>query len=155
MGAFTIANISVGQHIDAFGMASQAANGAVTLDATAGQVQLDLTPLWGTITTAATGSLTLNLQSLDGMVPSAFTFAGTGTNTAADAVATAYVVNTGTLSQTGLARQRAGARLRIRNAVRDGASGFHRAIAREFRGGQRWLLSSVGDRRDRLRPSPA
>jgi hypothetical protein len=103
MGAFTIANISVGQHIDAFGMASQAANGAVTLDATAGQVQLDLTPLWGTVTAAATGSLTLDLQSLDGMVPSAFTFAGTGTNTAADAVATAYVVNTGTLSQTGLA----------------------------------------------------
>jgi len=103
MGAFTIANISVGQHIDAFGMASQGANGAVTLDATAGQVQLDLTQLWGTITTAATGSLTLNLQSLDGLAPSAFTFAGTGTNAAADAVATAYVVNTGTLSQTGLA----------------------------------------------------
>jgi hypothetical protein len=103
MGAFTIANISVGQHIGAFGTASQAANGAVTLDATAGQVQLDLTPLWGTVTAAATGSLTLDLQSLDGMVPSAFTFAGTGTNTAADAVATAYVVNTGTLSQTGLA----------------------------------------------------
>ena len=103
MGPFTIANISVGQHIDAFGMASQGGSGAVTLDATAGQVQLDLTPLWGTITTAATGSLILNLQSLDGMVPSAFTFAGTGTNTAADAVATAYVVNTGTLSQTGLA----------------------------------------------------
>jgi hypothetical protein len=103
MGAFTIANISVGQHIDAFGTASQAANGAVTLDATAGQVQLDLTPAWGTVTAAATGSLTLDLQSLDGMVPSAFTFAGTGTNTAADAVATAYVVNTGTLSQTGLA----------------------------------------------------
>jgi hypothetical protein len=103
MGAFTIANISVGQHIDAFGTASQAANGAATLDATAGQVQLDLTPLWGTVTAAATGSLTLDLQSLDGMLPSAFTFAGTGTNTAADAVATAYVVNTGTLSQTGLA----------------------------------------------------
>jgi hypothetical protein len=103
MGAFTIANISVGQHIDAFGTASQAANGAVTLDATAGQVRLDLTPAWGTVTAAATGSLTLDLQSLDGMVPSAFTFAGTGTNTAADAVATAYVVNTGTLSQTGLA----------------------------------------------------
>jgi hypothetical protein len=103
MGPFTISNISVGQHIDAFGMASQTANGALTLDATAGQVQLDLTPLWGTVTAAAAGSLTLNLQSLDGMPPSAFTFAGTGTNTAADAVATAYVVNTGTLSQTGLA----------------------------------------------------
>ena len=102
MGAFTAANISVGQHIDAFGMATQGANGAVTLDATAGQVQLDITPLWGTVTTMATGSLTLNLQSLDGLQPSVFTFTGTGTNTAADAVATAYVVNTGALSQTGL-----------------------------------------------------
>jgi len=103
MGAFTAANISVGQHIDAFGMATQGANGAVTFDATAGQVQLDITPLWGTVTTMATGSLTLNLQSLDGLPPNVFTFAGTGTNTAADAVATAYVVNTGALSQTGLA----------------------------------------------------
>ena len=73
MGTFTAANISVGQHIDAFGMATQGANGAVTLDATAGQVQLDITPLWGTVTTMATGSLTLNLQSLDGLPPSVFT----------------------------------------------------------------------------------
>jgi hypothetical protein len=103
MGTFTDANISVGQHIDAFGMATQGANGAVTLDATAGQVQMDITPLWGTVTAMATGSLTLNLRSLDGLSPKAFTFAGTGTSTAMDATATAYVVNTGTLSQAGLA----------------------------------------------------
>ena len=103
MGTFTIANISVGQHITAFGTASQAASGAVTLDATAGEVQLNITPLLGTITTLATGSATLNLQSLDGLPASDFTFTGTGTSTATDAVATAYVVNTGTLSQTGLA----------------------------------------------------
>ena len=103
MGTFAIANISVGQHITAFGMASQAANGAVTLDATAGEVQLNMTPLLGTITTLATGSATLNLQSLDGLPASDFTLTGTGASTATDAVATAYVVNTGTLSQTGLA----------------------------------------------------
>ena len=103
MGTFTIANISVGQHITAFGMASQGANGAVTLDASAGEVQLNLTPLLGTVTTLATGSATVNLQSLDDLPASDFTFAGTGTSTAMDAVATAYVVNTGTLSQTGLA----------------------------------------------------
>jgi hypothetical protein len=102
-GTFTIANISVGQHIDAFGTATQEASGAITLDAAAGQVQLDLTAAWGTITAMATGSLTLDLQSLDGLAPGAFTFAGTGTSTANDAVATAYVVNTSTLSQTGLA----------------------------------------------------
>jgi hypothetical protein len=84
-------------------MATQAANGgAVTLDATAGEVRLDITPVWGTVTAQASGSLTLNLQSLDGLSPKAFTFAGTGTSTATDATATAYVVNTGTLKQTGL-----------------------------------------------------
>lgn len=103
MGTFTIANISVGQHVTAFGMASQGANGAVTLDATAGQVQLNITPLLGTITTLATGSATVNLQSLDGLPATDFTFTGTGTSAAMDAVATAYVVKTGTLSQTGLA----------------------------------------------------
>jgi len=104
MGTFTSKDISVGQHIDAFGVVMQGANGgAVTLDATAGQVRLDITPLWGTVTTMSSGSLTLNLQSLDGLPPEAFTFAGTGTSTAMDATAAAYVVNTGTLNQTGLA----------------------------------------------------
>jgi hypothetical protein len=102
MGTFTSANISVGQHIDAFGMATKAANGAVTVDATAGEVRLDLTPLLGTVTAMATGSLTLNLQSLDGLPANVFNFAGTGTGAAMDAKATAYVVNTGMLAQTGL-----------------------------------------------------
>jgi hypothetical protein len=103
MGAFTVADISVGQHIDAFGMASQASAGALTLDATAGQVRLDLTPAWGVITSMAANSITLNLQSLDGLPASVFTFAGTGSSTANDASAAAYLVNTGTLAQTGLA----------------------------------------------------
>lgn len=102
MGTFTPADISVGQHIDVFGMATQGANGAVMLDATAGLVQLDITALWGTVTAMAAGSLTLNLQSLDGLSPKAFNFAGTGTSTAMDATAAAYVVNTGSLAQTGL-----------------------------------------------------
>ncbi len=102
MGAFTVADISVGQHIDAFGMASQASGGALTLDATAGQVRLDLTPAWGVVTSMAANSITLNLQSLDGLPASVFTFAGTGSSTANDASAAAYVVNTGTLAQTGL-----------------------------------------------------
>jgi hypothetical protein len=101
-GAFTTADVSVGQHIDAFGSASQA-GGAVTLDATAGQVRLDLTPAWGVVTAMAANSITLNLQSLDGLPVSVFTFAGTGTSTANDANPAAYVVNTGTLAQTGLA----------------------------------------------------
>lgn len=108
MGAFTIADISVGQHIDAFGTASTTAASAgsaatKTLDATAGSVRLDMTAAWGIVTNLASASLTVNLQSLDGLPVSAFNFAGTGTSTATDAVATAYVIDTGPLSQTGLA----------------------------------------------------
>ena len=103
MGAFTGADISVGQHIDAFGMASQASGGPLTLDATAGQVQLDITPAWGIVTNLSANSITLNLATLDGWPASVFTFTGTGSSTANDASATAYVVSTGTLAQTGLA----------------------------------------------------
>jgi hypothetical protein len=104
-GAFTIADISVGQHIDAFGMAGGAKNTTdpKTLDATAGSVRLDLTPAWGVVTSLAAGSATLKLQSLDGLPVTAFNFAGTGTSAATDATAAAYVINTGTLSQAGLA----------------------------------------------------
>jgi len=110
MGAFTIADISVGQHVDAFGMVSTASSGgsgsgdgSKTLDATAGAVRLEITSAWGVVTNLATGSVTVNLKSLDGLPVSAFNFAGTGTSTAMDAMATAYVINTGMLSQAGLA----------------------------------------------------
>lgn len=102
-GAFTIADISVGQHIDAFGSASRATGGALTLDATAGQVRLDVTAAWGVVTALAANGITLNLQSLDGLPVSAFNFAGTGTSAANDANSAAYAVDTGTLAQTGLA----------------------------------------------------
>jgi hypothetical protein len=107
-GKFTIADISVGQHIEAFGMvgSSSGASGgdsSKTLDATAGAVRLDMTSAWGVVTAMASGSVTVNLQSLDGLPVSAFNFAGTGMATASDASAAAYVIDTGALSQTGLA----------------------------------------------------
>ena len=101
-GTFTIADISVGQHIDAFGTVSSS-NGTKTLDATAGSVRLDITSAWGVLTALGSGSVTVNLQSLDGLPVSAFNFAGTGAAAASDANATAYVIDTGALSQTGLA----------------------------------------------------
>src|ERR1700730_8178422 len=49
MGTFTIAVISVGQHIDAFGMASSTGGSDAnqTLEATAGSVRLNMTAAWG------------------------------------------------------------------------------------------------------------
>jgi hypothetical protein len=109
-GAYTIANISVGQHIQVFGSAVQGSSGTITsVDATAGQVTLVYTPAWGLITSltapsgSASGSVVVDLMALDGSSVSAFTFAGTGTTAANDAVAQTYVVSTGTLNQTGLA----------------------------------------------------
>jgi Domain of unknown function (DUF4382) len=108
--AYTIGDISVGQHVDVFGTVTQASGGGIaSVDASAGQVRLDYTPAWGLITTLAApsgstaGSAVVNLMALDGLSPSAFTFTGTGMTSANDASATAYVVSTGTLSQTGLA----------------------------------------------------
>jgi hypothetical protein len=102
MGAFSASAISVGQHVAAFGNVTQSSSGAVTLDATTGQVQLDVTPAWGVVTTLANGSITLNLQTLGGLPVTVFDFSGTGTSSENDANPAVYVVDTGTLSLTAL-----------------------------------------------------
>jgi hypothetical protein len=99
MASFTTANISVGQHIEASGTAARATDQSLILDATTGQVRLDVTPVWGTVSTQQSGSVTLALRSIDGLPATAFDFSGTGTSPANDATATAYVVNTGSLTQ--------------------------------------------------------
>jgi len=100
--------ISVGSLINAFGTAGSSSSGNVTLDASAGRVQLALTTASGIVTgqgtsgTAATGALTLTLVSgsLGGRSLAAFDFAGTGTSPSFDASAAVYQVNTGTLDLT-------------------------------------------------------
>jgi hypothetical protein len=92
------------------GAATQSSTaGIASLDATAGQVRLDYKPAWGLISSltapsgSAGGSAVVGLMALDGLNVSSFTFAGTGTSSATDANAQSYVIDTGTLSQTGLA----------------------------------------------------
>jgi hypothetical protein len=88
----TIADLSVGQHARFSGTLGTDSSGNTTLDATAGSAELELTSLTGTVTASAAGLVTVNLASLDGRAPSAFTFAGTGTTSAQDAVASAYTI---------------------------------------------------------------
>lgn len=102
-GSFTIADISVGQSIEASGAASKASDGSVTLDASAGQVNLRITSASGTVMQLSDGSLSLTLQSLGGLPATVFDFSGTGPSAAKDATATSYVVDTGTLTQSSLA----------------------------------------------------
>lgn len=101
-GSFSIADISVGQRIEAFGDLSRDSTGKATMDATAGLVRLDYTRLFGTVTSKASGALTLALTSIDGRAPSRFNFAGTGATSAQDADPASYQVTTGALDTTGM-----------------------------------------------------
>jgi hypothetical protein len=92
-GTFGPQDISVGQHLQAFGKFGTDASGNPTLDASSGSVRLMVTRAWGQFTSAASSVVTMNLQALDGLPPSAFTFAGTGSSTANDASASAYTVS--------------------------------------------------------------
>jgi hypothetical protein len=94
--AHTIAEISVGSLIDAFGTATKDNSGKVTLDATAGRVRLDLTHVQGSLRGSGTGNITLNLKSIDGQPVSLFSFTGTGSGVDTDP--TKYVVATGALN---------------------------------------------------------
>jgi hypothetical protein len=95
--AHTIAEISVGSLIDAFGTASKDSSGKVTLDATSGRVRLDLTQVQGALVGSSSGNITLNLKAIDRQPVSLFSFAGTGSASGVNTDPTKYVVRTGAL----------------------------------------------------------
>lgn len=92
-GTFGIADISVGQHLQAFGKFGSDASGNRTLDASAGSVRLMVTRAVGQYTAAASGVVTMALQALDGQPASVFNFAGTGSSSANDATPGVYTVS--------------------------------------------------------------
>ncbi len=96
----TIAQISVGSLIYAFGVATTPTSGNVTLDASAGHVQLGQSSASGLVTVVGSGSLDLNLTSLGGLSIKAFDFVGTGNSSSAPASGSSYVVGTGALDLT-------------------------------------------------------
>jgi hypothetical protein len=93
----SIADISVGSRINAFGVATRDASGHVTLDASAGHVRLEFTHLAGTVISSATESLTLLLQSINDRDASFYNFMGTGSPTGHDSDPNTYIVNAGNL----------------------------------------------------------
>src|SRR5882762_605053 len=99
-GNNTIAQISVGSFINAFGVATAPSSGNVTLDASAGHVQLGTSSASGLVTVVGSGSLDLNLTSLGGRSIKVFDFAGTGSSSSAPASASSYIVSTGALDLT-------------------------------------------------------
>jgi hypothetical protein len=99
--AHTVAEISVGSLIDAFGVAGKDGSGNVSLDATAGRVRLDFTQVQGMLNVIGTKQVTLALGSIDRLPVSLFNFAGSGTapatGTPVDTDPTKYVLATGNL----------------------------------------------------------
>lgn len=97
-------SVSVGQHIIARGIYELPASGVVTLDATganagSGTVRLVSTDLWGTLVSSASGSLLLNLQTIDNWPVANYNFTGNGAGAvtpASYAVDTSGAVTTGT-----------------------------------------------------------
>jgi len=99
-------SVAVGQHVVVRGICNNynACTGAINIDATSstatntGSVRLIPTHLWGSLLSSGAGALSMNLQTINDWPVSAFTFAGNGTSAATDPVATAFTVNTGTLT---------------------------------------------------------
>jgi hypothetical protein len=98
----TPAAISVGQQVDVSGLGSVDTAGNITLDATAGQVRLAATRIWGMLNSATPGSASLDVLSLGNFAPAGFNFAGTGSG-GQSANPSAYLVNTGSLDESATA----------------------------------------------------
>ena len=98
--AHTIADISVGSRIDAFGAGSKDGSGHVTIDATKGHVRLEPTLIAGSVVAKGSATLTLNLKTINGRDVGLYHFAGTGSRTGHDSDPTQYLVNTGSLDLT-------------------------------------------------------
>jgi hypothetical protein len=96
--SLTPSAVSVGQRVNAFGTASEATNGAVTLDASVGRVRMHLTHVLGTVKSAGSGALVLDVSAIDGHRPAIFDFTGTGAAIATDADPNNYEVATGSLN---------------------------------------------------------
>jgi len=98
--AHTIAEISVGSLIDAFGAASKDGSGKVAVDATAGRVRLDFTRVQGALNVLGTKQITMRLNTIERLPASLFNFAGTGAAGGAISDPAKYVLATGNLSLT-------------------------------------------------------
>jgi hypothetical protein len=92
-------SISVGQHIIARGIYSLPASGVVTLDATGststntGSVRMQSTQLWGPLVSSTSGTVTIDLQTINNWPASVYTFTGNGVSAVVPA---SYEVNKGT-----------------------------------------------------------
>jgi hypothetical protein len=106
-GIYTKDDISIGQHITAFGNLINADPGNLEMDATGGFVRMMLTTVRGTVVSIdqgdPSGQLTVDLQSIGKFRVGAFDFTGTGTTPEYDADPANYQIFTGTMDLSAIA----------------------------------------------------
>ena len=110
------ASVSVGQQITVFGEASVDTvnnDSPTSMDATAGQVRLQSTPVWGTLNSATAGNASLRALSFGDFGQPNFNFAGTSLAGQSTDPLT-YAVDTGSLDESGVA---AGTLLQVNGLV--------------------------------------
>ena len=104
----TVNNLSIGQYIDISGQVNpndsdflnpDGTNNPDGLDATAGQIRMQPTTVWGVLNSGTATSATVSLAPvgwIQNFEPTFIDFAGTGTSSATDAVSTSYTIATPT-----------------------------------------------------------
>jgi len=101
--------ISVGQLVNVSGQVTvDSSNNPTSLDATGAatsgaQVRIQPTHLQGAVNSVTPGSLSLNLQTVEGWETTNINYAGTGLNSGVDATPANYTINTGSLDESSVA----------------------------------------------------
>jgi hypothetical protein len=101
LSGLTSNDIAVGQFVSARGILTQVAPAIVTLDATGhtsddtGSVRILSSEYFGSLVSSASGSLVMNLQTINNWPVSSYNFAGNGATAAQDPNPAAFAVNTG------------------------------------------------------------
>jgi len=91
-----IGSISVGQQLDIGGQATLSTAGALSMDATAGQVRMTPTQIFGTLNSATPGTASLAAETFGSFAFTDFNFSGTNVG-GASANPADYILNTGSM----------------------------------------------------------
>ena len=90
------ASLSVGQQLDIGGQATLSTAGALSMDATAGQVRMTPTQIFGTLNSATPGTASLAAETFGSFAFTDFNFSGTNVG-GASANPADYILNTGSM----------------------------------------------------------
>jgi hypothetical protein len=103
-GTFNLQSVSVGQLVSISGVATvDASFNPASFDATAGQIRLQPTKLWGTFNSITPSGVSLTLLQDVNYTPQFLNFTGTGSSSGQDASAANYIVNTGSVDESATA----------------------------------------------------